>query len=298
VAADAAAADRDRDESSTTLISETQAQSVWRRAAELQAYTSSAPVAPLPAPAVRPPRMLSESSAYQLTDVKASAVDAGIPESLVQRALQEHGLIPGTRDVPVARNASALPHTLVKDGPKQSVNPFLGTATRIVIEATIDGELPQRDYDLVLDIIRREIGEVGQIGSVGQAFSWSVSNQQRKLQISVMPRGGKTTVRVDEQLTSVAVGVFGPMMAGGGVGLGTVAMALIAGKAHQPLLGLATWLAIIGTAYGTARYTLRRVATSRREKLHEVANQLANQIAESVAAAEPADPRKRLGRDS
>src|SRR5262249_48789871 len=173
---------------------------------------SSQPAPPLPQVAPRPAHTLSESSAYQLADVKASAVDAGISETFVQQALREHGLVaapvasdgPPGRGMVAPRGTGTLPAIVVKDGPKQPVNAFLGTATRIVVEATIDGEMPERDYDLVLDIIRREIGEVGQIGSVGRTFSWSVSNQNRKLQISVMPRGGKTTVRIDEQLSNIA----------------------------------------------------------------------------------------------
>ena len=299
VRADAATADRDRENGGHALVSETQAQSVWRRAAELQAYTSSQPAPPLPEVAPRGGRNLSQSSAYQLSDVRASAVDAGIPEAYVQQALAEHGLVPApgaaANPAPVARRAGALPAVVVKDGPKQVVNPFLGTATRVVVEATIDGEMPERDYDLVLDIIRREIGEVGQIGSVGRTFSWSVSNQNRKLQISVMPRGGKTTVRCDEQLGQITGGIFGGMMGGIGGGLGGAVMGSVAGGANEPLLGLAAWLAVIASAYGGARYTLRRLANSRRGKLHEIAQQLANQIAESTAsAAEPTDPKKRL----
>jgi hypothetical protein len=182
----------------------------------------------------------------------------------------------------------------VKDGPKQKVNPLIGTATRIVVEATIDGEMPERDYDLVLDIIRREIGEVGQIGSVGRTFSWSVSSRERNLQISVMPRGGKTTVRIDDQLGQITKGVFGGMMGGIGGGLGGAVMGSIAGGTHRPLLGFAAWLGVVATAYTGARFTIKRIAKSRREKLHEVANHLANQIAESTALAESTDPRGRL----
>jgi len=304
----AADSDRDRADHADTLISETQAQSVWRRAAELQAYTSSQPAPPLPQLAPHPARPLSQSSAYQLADVKASAVDAGIPETFVQQALREHGLVPtpgdsssgaGRADVaPPRRAAGALPAVVVKEGPPQPVNPFLGTATRIVVEATIDGEMPERDYDLVLDIIRREIGEVGQIGSVGRTFSWSVSNQNRKLQISVMPRSGRTTVRIDEQLSNIAGGVFGGIMGGGGGGAGGAMMGVIAGTTHQPLLGLAAWMATIAASFGAARFTLGRIATSKREKLTEIAHLLANQIAESTASAEPTDSRKRIGSGS
>ena len=186
----------------------------------------------------------------------------------------------------------------MKDGPQAPVNLFLGTATRIVVEATIEGEMPEQDYDLVLDIIRREIGEVGQIGSVGRTFSWSVSNQQRKLQISVMPRGGKTTVRLDEQLSNIAGGVFGGMMGGIGGGIGGAVMGSIAGGTHRPLLGLVAWLSVVTSAFAGARFTLRRIFNSRRDKLRDVANQLANQIAESAAAAEPTESPGRIGSGS
>ncbi len=303
VQGDAKAADRNRVDNARTLISETQAQSVWRRAAELQAYMSSQPAPPLPQPSARAARTLSESSAYQLADVKASAVDAGIPETFVQQALREHGLlsvpggaiVPANRDAVATRRTGALPAVVVKDGPKQPVNVFLGTATRIVVEATIDGEMPERDYDLVLDLIRREIGEVGQIGSVGRTFSWSVSNQNRKLQISVMPRGGKTTVRIDEQLSNIAGGVFGGIMGGGGAGLGGMMMGIFAGATHQPLLGGAAWLATIGVSFGAARTTLRHLAKNKHTKLTEIAHLIANEIAESTAAAEPTDPKRRIG---
>jgi serine/threonine-protein kinase len=305
--ADAAEADRARTQhAGGVLVSETQAQSIWRRAAELQAYTSSQPAPALPAQPSRSTRPLSESSAYQLADVRASAVDAGIPDAFVQQALREHGLIPSPGLQPgdgasanrMPARAGALPAIVVKDGPQTRVNPFLGTATRVVVEATIEGEMPERDYDLVLDIIRREIGEVGQIGSVGRTFSWSVSNQQRKLQISVMPRGGRTTVRLDEQLGNIAGGVFGGMMGGIGGGLGGAVMGSIAGGAHRPLLGLVAWLSVVTSAFAAARFTLRRIFNSRRDKLHEVASQLANQIAESTATADADDSRGRLGSGS
>ena len=304
VQGDARAADHNRVDAARTLISETQAQSVWRRAAELQAYTSSQPAPPLPQSSPRAAaHTLSESSAYQLADVKASAVDAGISETFVQQALREHGLVsvpasplaPAEPDAVAPRRPGAMPAVVVKDGPKQPVNVFLGTATRIVVEASIEGEMPERDYDLVLDLIRREIGEVGQIGSVGRTFSWSVSNQNRRLQISVMPRGGKTTVRIDEQLGNVAGGVFGGIMGGGGGGMGGMMMGIIMGTTHQPLIGFAAWLATIGAAFGAARMTLSRIASNRHAKLTEMAHLIANQIAESTALAEPTEPRKRLG---
>jgi eukaryotic-like serine/threonine-protein kinase len=306
VRSDAVAADRDRANGAHVLVSETQAQAVWKRAAELQAYTSSQPAPPIPQVAPRPQRALSESSAYQLSDVRASAVDAGIPEALVQQALVEHGLVPTANDGASSpglgralspRRSAAPPAVVVREGPKQHVNPLVGAPTRIVVEVVVEGEMPERDYDLVLDVIRREVGEVGQIGSVGRTFSWSVSNQNRKLQISVMPRGGKTTVRIDEQLGHLTGGIFGGMMGGIGGGVGGAVMGSIASSAPGPAVGLAAWLGVVASAYVGARFTFSKVARGRERKLHEIAKQLGDQIADSLASSEPTDPRKRLRRD-
>ena len=298
---DAELADRTQSANARQLVSETQAQSVWRRAAELQAHTSALPAPPLPALAERPARPLSVSSSYRLEDVRASAVDAGIPEPLVERALAEHGLVgaqdvAAKSDVPVHVHRGPAPAVVVSDGPKQKANIFLGTPIRILVDATIEGEMPERDYDLVLDIIRREVGEVGQIGSVGRTFSWSVTNQNRKMQISVMPRNGRTTVRVDEQLGNLAGGLFGGLVGGAGGGVGGALMGIVAGRADEPLLGLGVWVGWIATMFGTARFALRRVTESRRDKLKDLARQIGDQIADSLATSEPTDPKKRLGR--
>ena len=296
---DATHADRVRSTNGRQLVSETQAQSVWRRAAELQAHTSSQPAPALPQLADRPARTLSESSSYQLSDVKASALDAGIPEAFVQQALAEHGLVRAPGDAQrghvAPRPPGAQPAIVVKDGPPQKANPWVGTPSRILIDATIEGEMPERDYDLVLEIIRREIGEVGQIGSVGRTFTWSVSNQSRKLQISVMPRGGRTLVRIDEQLTNIMGGVFGGIMGGGAGGIGGAAMGSIAAQTDQPLLGLAAWIGVAAASYGAARLTFRKLAQNRREKLNELATEIATQIAETVSSPEPVDPKRRIG---
>ena len=233
--------------------------------------------------------------------MRASAVDAGIPEARVQQALVEHGLVPTATDGPsgpgravAQRRPATTPVVVVKEGPKQNVNPLIGSPTRIVVEVVVEGEMPERDYDLVLDVIRREVGEVGQIGSVGRTFSWSVSNQSRKLQISVMPRGGKTTVRIDEQLGHLTGGIFGGMMGGIGGGVGGGVMGSIANSAPGPLVGLAAWLGVVASAYVAARFTFGRVSKGRQKKLLEIAKQLGDQIADSLASSEPTDPRKRL----
>jgi hypothetical protein len=65
-------------------------------------------------------------------------------------------------------------------------------------------------------------------------------------------------------------------------------MGTIAANTHRPLIGFAAWGSVAVAAFVGARYTFRRVATSKRKKLHEIANQIAQQIGESIQLALPA----------
>ena len=102
-------------------------------------------------------------------------------------------------------------------------------------------------------------------------------------------------MRVDEQLGNIAGGLFGGLVGGAGGGLGMAMLGIIAGRAGEPLLGVGVLLAWFGTLFGTARFSLRKVAASRREKLKDLARQIGDQIAESLATPEAVDPKKRLG---
>ena len=76
-------------------------------------------------------------------------------------------------------------------------------------------------------------------------------------------------------------------MGAGGAGLGGMVMGSIAAATHAPLLGLAAWLGIVATAYGTARMIFARLVSNRQRKLNDVTTQIATQIAESIGSSDP-----------
>ena len=86
------------------------------------------------------------------------------------------------------------------------------------------------------------------------------------------------------------MGIFGGIMGGVGGGVGGVGDGHDRGEHAPPVARFrgAGWSVIVA-AYAGARFTLRRVAKSKRVKLHEIATQIANQIAESTASSEPTD---------
>lgn len=269
------------------LVSETEAQAIWERAAALQAATGAV----VPPPEVRfadRPRPASETSAYSLADVEAGASGAGIGSQYVSRAVAELGVGATSSDAA----------GLVRPGRPMRKNAFLGEANHIAFEAIIDGEMLERDFDVLTDCIRRTLGEGGIVSAVGRSFSWNSSDRQRKVSISVQARGGKTTIFVSERLRDLAGGLFGGIMGGGGGGLMGPSMALGFNVFHSGAAAFGMVVGVVGLAYGVARTIFVRMARSRRKILEGLTADLVELARESMRASQlpPARDARRLKR--
>jgi serine/threonine-protein kinase len=257
------------------LISDTEANQIFGRAAELQARTGLEPRPQLPPAANRDlDRDAARTSGHRPDALRDAAVEAGIPARYVDRAFAEHGL----------SAAGAPAHGIsVVDGSKKT-NPFTGGRTLISFEVIVDGEVPADDYDLFVDLIRRETGEAGQVGSVGRSFTWQTGtmNDKRTLEVSFFPRNGKTTIRVSERIGKLAGALFGGIMGGYGGGTLGIWMGIGAKVLGEPRMGLALWGANLVVSYFGARELFRRKSTNRYDKLRALAELLGGQARASI----------------
>ena len=104
------------------------------------------------------------------------------------------------------------------------------------------------------------------------------------MHVSVLPRGGKTTIRVSEGMRALATALFGGLA--GGISAGTVPVWLGIGIAvHSAIFTLAMGTATASLTYGAARGLFGRAAEKREVALRELAEKLAQQARESIAAA-------------
>jgi hypothetical protein len=211
-----------------------------------------------------------------LTQIRDAAVEAGISAKYVEHAFAERGLS-RAEQAPVLTERTAKAHR------------FFGSPTRLDFEVVVDGEMPTSDYDLLLEVIRRDVGEVGTLGSVGRSFTWQ-STGRRNVQVSVVPRGGKTTIRVSENLRNLVGGLFGGIMGGYGGGSTGVWIGIGVGM-HHPAIGAALWLANVGVAYTVARGILRTVGNRRHDALCTLAESLASEARSAIDAEQPKLPR-------
>lgn len=207
-----------------------------------------------------------ERTGLSLSELEQIAREAGLDAALVRRAATELD----TRHTTAPRSR------------------FLGAPSVLTLERTIDGEVPTDEYEVIVEEIRRAFNDNGFVSTLGKSLAWSSSAQhgrgnQSRVSITVTPRNGRTTIRVEESLKPVAGGLFGGIM--GGVGGGTSGVTLGLGSAvlHSFAAGVGLWLVVLAGTYGLARTIFTHVARSRGERLRTVLDR----IAEHVAAAVP-----------
>ncbi|MEP7348309.1 MAG: serine/threonine-protein kinase, partial [Gemmatimonadaceae bacterium] len=192
------------------LMSQTEAQAVWQRAAELQSATGAV-ARPTSLDFANRARPESATSAYSLADVEAGAAGVGVGPQYVSRALAELGL--------TNQGPPATAKGVVRPGITPPKSHFLGASSALAFEAIVDGEMPERDFDVMVDLIRRALGDSGMVSAVGRSLTWSSADRQRKISISVLVRAGKTNIYISERLRDLAGGLFGGIMGGGGGGM-------------------------------------------------------------------------------
>lgn len=275
-----------RPDADHVAVSSAEAQEIWRRAAQLQNATG--PVPPMPPSRASSPAKRAEplTAGYRLEQVREAAREAGIGTAYIDKALVERGLA-ATEDADTA--------VVVRDGIVPPPNLWLGRSSSIAYEAIVPGEMPERDFDLLVGIIQRALNDPGNVSTVGRSLSWS-STDQRKIGVSVLVRDGRTTIHVNERLKELAGGIFGGVMGGGGgPGLG-IGIPIAIEVLGQPWLIPLFALGVIGGSYSIARYAFKRVSASRGKVLRELTQRLAEQAQISIArrTVSPRSDRKLL----
>jgi serine/threonine-protein kinase len=253
-------------------VSSDEAQELWKRAAELQDMTGQLPPVRL---VQRQPRPLQGTAGFQLDAVREAAREAGIAPHFVDRAMAERGLV----DAPSTAESGGE----VRDGILPAYNWWLGGRSAIAFEATIPGEMPERDFDLMVEHIGRAMNDAGVVSVVGRSMNWTSADKARKVQISVFVRDGRTSIYVGERLKDLIGNLYGGIIAGGGGGTMGPIMGLAMGAFNMPLLIPPMILTTVLSAFGIARYSLQRVTRSRSEVLRKLTERLAEQARDSIA---------------
>ncbi|MEO7104158.1 MAG: serine/threonine-protein kinase [Gemmatimonadaceae bacterium] len=260
-------------ESDSTIIGEADAALLWKRASELQAdavargaISGESPTGAVP---LLPRRIASEG--YKLGDAKAAAVEAGISQKYVALALGEIRAAKSAPPQSAAVIVADKPHSIIAGAP-----------TQLEREVTIDGEVTPDEFGLLVDTIQRSFGELGQVGTLGRSLVWTSQGSQRKIHVSVIPRQGRTTIRVTESQRHLAGGLYGGIVGGFGGGFGAPSLAIGINVFHSVPLALGMMAGTVAVAYGVARTIFVGVTKRRVGGIDRLIATLKAQIEDSV----------------
>jgi len=256
-------------------VGDTEAHAVWKRAAELQALTGVQP-RPEPVPGERDPKR-DRRDGLDVEAVRAAALEAGIDEPYVEHALIEQGLKPGRKLAPKER---AVPAPLIEGRPRARIFPL-----EAVHEISVKGEIPARDVERLVNLLRDETGAIGHTVTKTRELSWWTGRLGTRLDISVVPLDGRTAIRVEKRLWRTAA-----LVVAGSIGTVGFFTGLSTGAALLELFGdPGEGVAVIGgltMAASTSLFTARRVMRWLRERstarLRRLGEALARKVRETA----------------
>jgi len=245
----------------------TEVQEIVKRATELEA---SAPTA---------------GGAMTIGGVEALAAEVGIAPDAVRAA---------------AEGLRGSPNSAVAVAEAPQPKPWLGGPTRLFFERVVDAELPETEYQVVVDEIRQLLHNVGTVNQLGRSFSWVATrsaSSRRDLEVAVSVRGGRTRITIHENLGPLIGAMYGGIGGGmGGGGMGPIISVVAALHLFPPtslVFVVPLWLA---TTFVTARTFYHRSATRREQELARLADRLMATVRELAPERPALHPPGRSGR--
>lgn len=209
--------------------------------------------------------------ALTLSEVEDIAKEAGIDSRLIRRAAQ-----------------SLDHHTETSNRP----SPWLGAPTQLVFETVVDGEIGPDDHEALVNEMRRTFADNGVPSVLGRTLAWTSmpaggrrNSRGRNIDISVIARGGVTTIRIEEELGNVAAPLFAGLIAGGGGGTTGLTVGLAMAATGSAALAGVLWVVVAGGFYALSRGIFKGVAAKRERQLRELMSRLAAHVRESVELA-------------
>jgi len=226
----------------TTSFSDDEVKELLHRAAELQA---------------REPEQVPEGG-LTIGAVEQVAAQVGIPPEHVREAARQ-----------LERRE---PGALSPQAEKLWLKPRRDKWDQVVVDGTLEGEVPESVYPVMVEEIQSRLEIVGHASVLAGSMTWSPATQaegSRRVLVSVTARDGQSRVRVEEKYEIAGFKrAFLPL----GALLGIALAAIIGG-----LLGLPDGVLIPGAALGligAVWSVIQFEANTRRPELEELTNRL------------------------
>ena len=227
-------------------------------------------------------RIIKQASELQQSDAPGESA-SGLSLAELEQIAREAGIDPAM----VRRAAVDLDAQVSVGRPSR----FLGAPSSLALERTIDGEVSPDEYDALVAEIQRAVGGMGSASLLGRSLQWTSAGggrhrvSTRTVQVTVAPKNGRTTIRIEEPVGQLAGGLFLSFMGGIGMGLmplvggggGYLGMS-VAGPGFAITVAIAACGAFLGGTYLLARTIFNRIVSRRGETLQALMSRLVEHV--------------------
>lgn len=259
-------------------VSNTEAHTVWKRAAELQAMTGIQP-RPTAIPGQRDPQR-GRFGGMAVNEVREAALEAGIDSTYVEHALVEIGVTAdGSLSTPAAlSSAEPVAQPVVRE-----ITGAAAAPTRwfhVSRQFEVDGELAAGDIERLIHVLREETRSMGRIEAASRELVWWTGRFGRRLDVSMVPQAGRSTFRLTRSVArSTVLTTVGSAVTLGFATLGMVVAMVFEidrnGDVFAVLLGPSAGLAV---TYYSARTIIRRFRHRAEQRLRSIGERLAAKV--------------------
>ena len=233
-------------------------------------------------------RQYPEARVKQIIE-HAANIQAGSPTEGGNYSLAGIERLGAEVDIPpqhVREAASALAAAEVQP----QLKGFFGANPRIELEQSFHGEVPESEFEELLEEIRLNMGEVGRINpTLGKSLSWnslsyqhSIEGMGRLTHVMVTPKNNKTRIRVTE-----SPGQHTMVMAMSGIAAIVVATVAAGTAANEGLAALAP--VVLGAGFGSF-FVIRKLFQRYIKKRHQTLTALMHRLASYAAPPKAQQP--------
>ncbi len=208
-------------------------------------------------------RRYAESEANEIIR-KAASLEAAEPTGAGDFSLTGVKELAAEVDIPT-RHVQAAAEAL--DQPTLPAPRVLGIPAGTHLVRRVNGEVPESEYPILLEMIQETVGEAGKIeAAVGKVFAWTTEKSGDKTfvtRVQVSPRDGSTKITIMEDrsgLIAITVGV-------GSVVVGVLVLPIVES-------GLTALLPAVGIVVGGAIAFVRKQFKNRRQMLTSLMDRL------------------------
>jgi hypothetical protein len=176
---------------------------------------------------------------------------------------------------------------------------FVGAPLRLEFRRHVPAVVGPEDHERIVGRIRRAFRDRGTTEVLGKTIEWTSTwprNRRPRLRVRIEPAGQGSVVRVEEDLRSVAGGIFGGIL--GGVGSNALLWAFLAPLAFgAPPFVTVLLLTAFALLYGGLRAAFGAYVRARRATLARRLDEVAGEVIAVGAGGVRVDtaPRARMG---